>query len=122
MVLVPGCGGGWEDCVPDNGLGGRFGRLKRGIDGLDVEENLFCVPVEECAQIYLTIYVSAPFHQFYFSLELGSQNEEKKDTDQYPDQIGYAHIPPSYNYNSVAALSLLVHFSILYSRLVTAGL
>jgi hypothetical protein len=46
VVLVPGCGFGGYDCVPDNGFGGRL-RLCAGVDGFEVEEDLLGVPVEE---------------------------------------------------------------------------
>jgi hypothetical protein len=54
VELVPGRGGGGEDSVPDDGFGGGFGGAGRGVDGFEVEEDLFVVPVEEGGEIYNT--------------------------------------------------------------------
>jgi hypothetical protein len=47
--LVPGSCGAGEDGVPDYGFGGGFVGFGGGVDGFEVEEDLFCVPVEEGA-------------------------------------------------------------------------
>lgn len=52
MVLAPGCGGAGEDGIPDDGLGDFLAGLLRGVDGFDVEEDLFGVPIEERAQVW----------------------------------------------------------------------
>lgn len=51
MVLVPGRGGGGHDGVPDYGFRGGFAGAA-GVDGFEVEEDLFGVPVEEGGEIY----------------------------------------------------------------------
>lgn len=49
---VPGRSGAGEDCVPDDGFGFGLAALGRRVDCLQVEEYLFCIPVEEAAEIY----------------------------------------------------------------------
>lgn len=51
VVLVPRGGGRGDDCVPDYGFGGGFGGLGGGVDGFEVEEDLFGVPVEEGCEV-----------------------------------------------------------------------
>ena len=55
MVLVPGGGGGGHDGVPDYGFGGGFGGLAAWVDGFEVEEDLFGVPVEEGREVWTDI-------------------------------------------------------------------
>jgi hypothetical protein len=52
VVLVPGGRCGRENGIPDYGFGSRFVGFGRGVDGFYVEEDLFCVPVEEATKIY----------------------------------------------------------------------
>jgi hypothetical protein len=47
---MPGGGGGGYDGVPDYGFGGGFGGAAR-VDGFEVEEDLFGVPVEEGGEV-----------------------------------------------------------------------
>jgi len=47
VVRVPGRGFGGEDCVPDDGFGGRFGGDEGGVDCFEVKEDLLGVPVEQ---------------------------------------------------------------------------
>lgn len=46
MVLVPGCGGGGKDGVPDYGFGGWFIGFGRGVNSFYVKEDLFRIPRE----------------------------------------------------------------------------
>lgn len=51
VVLVPRGGGAGEDGVPDDGFGGGVGWLSARVDGFEVDEDLFRVPVEERAKV-----------------------------------------------------------------------
>lgn len=51
VVLVPGCGRGCNDGVPDDGFGRGLRGARGGVNGFEVEEDLFRVPVEQAAEI-----------------------------------------------------------------------
>lgn len=51
VVYVPGRGIGGEDAVPDYGFGGGLVGFRGWVDGFQIEEDLFCVPVEEGVEI-----------------------------------------------------------------------
>jgi hypothetical protein len=63
VILVPGCGAGGDDGVPEDGFGGGFVGARGGVDGFKVGEDLLCVPVEEGAEVWrvlATIFVDFP--------------------------------------------------------------
>ena len=51
LVLVPWFLRGGQDGVPDYGFGGWVVGRAGGVDGFDVEEHLFGVPIVECGEI-----------------------------------------------------------------------
>jgi hypothetical protein len=57
VVLVPGRCVGGEDGVPDDGLRGGFGGASGGVNGFEIEEDLFGVPVEKGGEIYVQGFV-----------------------------------------------------------------
>lgn len=52
VIYVPGRGVGGEDRVPDYGFRGGLVGFGGWVDGFQVEEDLFRVPVEERVEIY----------------------------------------------------------------------
>jgi len=55
LVVVPGREGRWKDGVPYYGLGRRFGRLVRRVDGGYVDEDLLGVPIEEGGEVCVEV-------------------------------------------------------------------
>lgn len=62
MVLVPGRRVGCDDCVPDDGFRGRLCGAGRGVDGFEVDKDLFGVPVEEAGKICGSFVSNGPLH------------------------------------------------------------
>lgn len=93
MELVPGRGRGCEDGVPDYGFGGGFRGAVGGVDGFEVEEDLFGVPVEEGGEVY---------GEYMLACEVAGEGEVK--AYQHPGRSERLRIPPSCSCSSVAGL------------------